>query len=249
VDDTTKIYSIKKDKEIDGIDNITKAYLIAKHMENKAEVREIDDETAQLIIYPEKKKKKESYPLSRVLKCSLCGSYFSSYSVKGKRYYRCQGYTKKKKCISKTIDAGKIENYVYEFMMQFFHEMGRPMLDILLEKIIIDKIKYFTDWLKRDFIDKKDVALKDKYIKAKHITTFLKSDIDYLGHYLDDPEKFKTTVEIKDFVKYITDDDLHQFYKDYLNITFNLEDDTYNFTLKNMEKYNISGSIYDKYKY
>lgn len=228
---------------MENMDNITKAYLFAKHMKNEAEVRELNDGTAQLYIYPKKKKKNENYPLNHVLKCSLCGSYFSSYSVKGKRYYRCQGYTKKKKCISKTINADRIEYCVYEFMMQFFRELGRPMLDILLEKIIIDKIKYCTDWLKRDFIDKKDVALKDKYMQAKNITELMKADIDHLGQYVNDPDKFKAIVEIKDFIKYITEDDLHKFYKDYLDISFNLNDDTYNYTIRGIEKYNITGSI------
>jgi hypothetical protein len=71
----------------------------------------------------------------------------------------------------------------------------------------------------------------------------MKADIDHLGQYVNDPDKFKAIVEIKDFIKYITEDDLHKFYKDYLDISFNLNDDTYNYTIRGIEKYNITGSI------
>ncbi len=42
----------------------------------------------------QKQESKElTYPLNKKIICSLCGNTFSSHSQKGKRYYRCQGYT------------------------------------------------------------------------------------------------------------------------------------------------------------
>ncbi len=68
---------------------------------------------------------KDVFPLSGVLKCSLCDYTFSSYTRNKKRFYRCTGYSKKHICEAgpkAVIEAEKIENIIKkEIIAEFKH--------------------------------------------------------------------------------------------------------------------------------
>ncbi len=157
----------------------------------------------------QKQESKElTYPLNKKIICSLCGNTFSSHSQKGKRYYRCQGYTRKKICTAKKIDADKIEKTIKDLTMKIIEDKwGEKPRNKDREEVYGDKAIHFvsdglvqiksnTLKLMMDMKDK-DKTIEEKIEeykkysdKVKRLLEFdIKGHIEFLRKMDDDEEK------------------------------------------------------------
>jgi hypothetical protein len=138
----------------------------------------------------EQENKELMYPLNKKIICSLCGNTFSSHSQKGKRYYRCQGYTRKKICTAKKIDANKIEITIKDLTMKIIEEKwGEKPKNRNREEIYSDKAIHFvsdglvqiksnTLKLMMDMKDK-DKTIEEKIEEFEKYSETIKKSLDF----------------------------------------------------------------------
>ncbi len=138
----------------------------------------------------EQENKELMYPLNKKIICSLCGNTFSSHSQKGKRYYRCQGYTRKKICTAKKIDANKIETTIKDLTMKIIEEKwGEKPKNRSREEIYNDKAIHFvsdglvqiksnTLKLMMDMKDK-DKTIEEKIVEYKKYSEQVKKLLEF----------------------------------------------------------------------
>jgi len=166
--------------------------IIRKHKKNieylneeKAYLQEKIDRAEEEKFYQEELEKigwkeESSYPLNKIINCSLCGNKFTAYVTKSKnRYYRCQGY-RKKVCIAKSINAKNIEDAIraiffetaYNPMVkenpEFYEEWGKTIFTRMTKKILIGLTELSqTLPFSSDSIDKLRNEFNNKILKLE----------------------------------------------------------------------------------
>lgn len=145
--------------------------------------------------------------LNKKITCILCNNKFTTYMTKSKkRYYRCLGY-KSKVCISKTINAEKLENKIKDIYISKIYNpyiKNHPDLyKIWEQQFLLNRIEASIKSSLEPYYQKIPISSNFVDISSIDIIEAIKTDIHDRFFYIEEIEKTASKKETEEIIKNI----------------------------------------------